>query len=162
MVGPVREASNCPRGQTCALSLAVPGGPDWQGGWPTSRVIFGTGLQLPSTGRCTDHLMGDSLPFIELGKNRSVLQLASRSRLCAILDHWDLKCWEYVHTRSLGNYFEELPFIDLGLDLIIHDVRCILSSRCVVLATAARGTFDARNQIFITKESGCGADEPLE
>ncbi len=38
--------------------------------------------------------MGDALPFVDLGSNRTVLSVAAGGeRTCAILDDGSLKCW---------------------------------------------------------------------
>ena len=48
--------------------------------------------------------MGDNLPFVDLGTNRTARQISSgESFTCALLDNWKVKCWGRNDLGQLGS-----------------------------------------------------------
>ena len=63
--------------------------------------------------------MGDSLPAIDLGVDRTVVFLdAGHSIACAILDNGIPKCWGYSFSWSFSNHAETVFFLVNGGGII--------------------------------------------
>lgn len=90
--------------------------------------------------------MAGSLPFVDLGKNRTVRQLSSGSRhTCAVLDDGSVKCWGSNDVGQLGlgdvedrglaplQMGDALPPVSLGSGRQAHAVAAGLQHTCALL-----------------------------
>lgn len=112
--------------------------------------------------------MGNALPFLHLGENRTVLKMSAGSyHFCAVLDSFELKCWgrNYYGTLGLGRgnglitlaghdgspYDERATIVDFGNDascrpLRVVDVALMGLSTCASFDTGQVKCFGINNQ----------------
>lgn len=87
----------------------------------------------------------NGLPFVDLGENLSVIKVSiGKSHVCALLDDGHVKCWGsnafgqlgYGDNANRGDHpnemGENLPFIDFGNDVLIHDIASGSNHNCVL------------------------------
>ena len=90
--------------------------------------------------------MGDSLPAVNLGTNRSARTLTSgANHICAILDNGTVKCWGYNFSGQLGlgdtayrgdaggEMGDSLPAVNLGTNRSARSLTTGLSHTCALL-----------------------------
>ncbi len=90
--------------------------------------------------------MGDNLPTVNLGSNRTVKHVTHNSlNLCAILDNDLLKCWGDAQYGQLGaedtvvrgdnadEMGDDLPYVDLGAGKTVLAVTSGSTNHCVIL-----------------------------
>lgn len=93
--------------------------------------------------------MGDNLPFVDLGLGLSAVQVATGGRhTCALLNNSGVKCWGdsfkgqlgYGSTQDRGSFLgqmgDDLPFVDLGTNLLAEQIVAGTSHTCVLLNNA--------------------------
>lgn len=78
--------------------------------------------------------MGDNLPAVNVGTNRTVRSVTvGHHAACVLLDNWKVKCWGtdgavkgLGHTRDIGDEPNEmgdnLPYVDLGVDYVATSI----------------------------------------
>ncbi|WP_413943337.1 RCC1 domain-containing protein [Bdellovibrio sp. HCB-162] len=90
--------------------------------------------------------MGDSLPSVNLGTNRTAVQIvAGGSHTCALLDNSTVKCWGYNlrgqlgqgHTNNIGEapgqMGDSLPAVDLGTGRTARQIAAGNNHTCALL-----------------------------
>jgi len=91
--------------------------------------------------------MGDNLPFVDLGTDRTAVALTAGSRhQCAVLDDQSLKCWGSGSSGQLGQdnrdtlgddpgeMGDSLPTIDLGTGLTVRELTAGDTYSCAYLS----------------------------
>lgn len=129
-------------GHTCAL-LEGGGVKCWGAGW-SGALGLGDGANRGDDG----NEMGDSLPTIDLGLDRTAVAIsAGPGRSCAILDNGQLKCWGNNSSGALGlgdtmsrgnapdQMGENLPAVDLGTGHTATAVSTNANHTCAILET---------------------------
>ena len=90
--------------------------------------------------------MGDNLPYVDLGTNRTAKAISLRSsHTCAILDNDKLKCWGYNGYGQLGlgntssrgssssHMGDNLPYVDLGTNRTAKSISLGDYHTCAIL-----------------------------
>ena len=90
--------------------------------------------------------MGDSLPFVDIGTDRKILDLTSGdNHNCVLLDDLTIKCWGYngsgqlglgdssIRGNASGDMGDNLPEIDLGTGRKVMQVLAIDDATCAIL-----------------------------
>ena len=90
--------------------------------------------------------MGDHLPYVDLGTNKTVKAIATgKKHVCAILDDNKVKCWGENHKGQLGlsdtndrgdkanQMGDNLPYVDLGTNKTAKAIVASHSHTCAIL-----------------------------
>src|SRR3546814_10455118 len=90
--------------------------------------------------------MGDNLPTVDLGTNRTAVAIAARyDHTCALLDDGSVKCWGENNSGQLGygdridrgdgpnEMGDNLPTVGLGTDLTAVAITCGYGNTCALL-----------------------------
>ncbi|GAB5371150.1 hypothetical protein AAMO2058_001554600 [Amorphochlora amoebiformis] len=104
--------------------------------------------------------MGDNLPEIDLGSNRTVIKITlGEFHICAILDNGKVKCWGDNSKAQLGigetkaelgsasnDMGDALPYVDFGCSTTVVDISASRETTCAILHDGrlvcwGRGTF---------------------
>ena len=102
--------------------------------------------------------MGDNLPFVNLGANRSAVQIGCGYRhTCALLDNGHIKCWGSGTSGQLGNgrkdgvgsrkneMGDNLPEVDLGANLTVVQLAVGTLHTCALLSNQQVKCFGSGN-----------------
>jgi E3 ubiquitin-protein ligase HERC3 len=112
-------------------------------GWNGSGQL-GTGDAADRGGKTGE--MGDNLPFVDLGTNRTVRSLsAGYNHTCAVLDNDRIKCWGDNEVGKLGlgdgvnrgakntDMGDQLPYVDIGTGRTAKRVVAGVNATCAIL-----------------------------
>ena len=86
--------------------------------------------------------MGDALPLVDLGANRTVVQVAAGSaHTCALLDNGKIKCWGGLRFDGYGDnnvrqMGDSLQFVDIGTGQVAVQLVTGNQHTCVLLDNA--------------------------
>lgn len=90
--------------------------------------------------------MGDNLPAVNVGTNRTVRSVTlGHGGTCALLDNWKVKCWGtggavkgLGHMRDIGDgpneMGDDLPYVDVGVDYVATSIEIGGMHTCAILA----------------------------